>query len=209
MGEAVAFADSLHPKISHVLFDPEAEESIGTMLNPYGPFDLVVSNLALHWMNDLPGVLGTLKSLLKPDGLFIGTMYGGDTLAELRVSLQMAEMEREGGISPHVSPLASSQTMASMLTSLGFQIVSADVDTEVVHYADAFKLMEDLQLMGENNAVGAHRGYLSRETAMAAAAIYHELFYNPEASGVAATFEVVNLQGWAPGGVQPTPLPPH
>ena len=203
--DRLSFINSLHPRIEHVVL-PEAEDAIASTLGRHAPFDAVVSNLALHWMNDLPGVLSQILHLLKPDGLFLGTMYGGETLRELRIALQLAETERDGGISPHVSPLAESHAVGNLLTAAGYSLVMVDVDTVTVHYADAFKLMDDLQLMGENNAVLSSRGYVSKDVLMAAAAIYNELFYDAEAGGVRATFDVLNLVGWRPDASQPQPL---
>lgn len=66
--------------------------------------DLVISNLSLHWVNDLPGCFQRVKYSLKPDGVFMASLFGGETLYELRSSLQLAELERMGGLAPHISP---------------------------------------------------------------------------------------------------------
>lgn len=50
-----------------------------------------------------------IKEALQPDGLFLAALFGGDTLFELRTALQLAEMEREGGISPHISPMTGTE----------------------------------------------------------------------------------------------------
>ncbi|KAF7721703.1 hypothetical protein EC973_004292 [Apophysomyces ossiformis] len=131
--------------------------------------EAVVSSLSMHWVNDLPGALIQIRRALQPDGVFVGAMFGGDTLFELRTSLQLAEMERESGLSPHVSPMTNSNDISRLLTRCGFTMTTVDVDEIQVNYPSAFELMDDLRAMGENNAV------LSRDTLMAASSIYKEL----------------------------------
>lgn len=122
------------------------------------PFDensqeAILSSMALHWVNDLPGTLIQIRRSLKPDGVFIGAVLGGDTLFELRTSLQLAELEREGGISPRVSPMTDSQSMSSLLNRAGFALPTVDVDEVKINYPSVFELVEDLRAMGESNAV--------------------------------------------------------
>ncbi|XP_075867034.1 arginine-hydroxylase NDUFAF5, mitochondrial isoform X2 [Microcebus murinus] len=108
-------------------------------------FDLVVSSLSLHWVNDLPRALEQIHYVLKPDGVFIGAMFGGDTLYELRCSLQLAETEREGGFSPHVSPFTAINDLGHLLGRAGFNTLTVDTDEIQVNYPGMFELMEDLQ----------------------------------------------------------------
>ncbi|CAB1104389.1 unnamed protein product [Ectocarpus sp. CCAP 1310/34] len=173
---------------------------------PFAPasFDLVLSNLALHWVNDLPGALGQIKQVLKPDGAFIGAMLGGSTLTELRSCLLLAEQEREGGQSIHTSPSAHVADCGSLLQSAGFSLPTVDQDTVRVGYPNAFVLMEHLQGMGESNAAMNTRPRVSRETMLAAAAAYQEL-YGEDDGTVQATFQVVYMIGWAPHESQPQP----
>ncbi|OBZ89759.1 NADH dehydrogenase [ubiquinone] 1 alpha subcomplex assembly factor 5 [Choanephora cucurbitarum] len=166
--------------------------------------DAVVSSLSLNWVNDLPGSLIQIKNSLKPDGVFIGAMFGGDTLFELRTSLQLAEVEREAGVSPRVSPMADSSDMSRLLTRAGFVLTTVDVDEIQVNYPSAFELMEDLKAMGENNAVLTRRPFLKRDTLMSAAAIYKELHGHPDGT-IPATFSIIYLIGWKPS--PETPLP--
>lgn len=116
-------------------------------------FDAVVSNLALHWANDLPGALIQARHALKPDGVFIGALFGGDTLYELRTALQLAETERDGGVSAHISPMVQHSEMGSLLTRAGFSLTTVDTDEVTVNYPSMFELMEDLKAMGESNAL--------------------------------------------------------
>jgi len=173
---------------------------------PFAPesIDLFISNLSLHWVNDLPGVFKQVRQCLKPDGAFLGSMFGGDTLLELRSSFILAEQEREGGISNHVSPFTKISDIGDILSSSGFTLPTIDLQRYNIDYADPFVLMNDLRSMGESNATLNRRKFLKRETLMAAAAIYKELYKN-ENGTVPATFEVVFFIGWAPHESQPRP----
>jgi len=113
----------------------------------------ILSSLSLHWVNDLPGALIQIHHALRPDGLFLAAMFGGDTLFELRTSLQVAELERGGGLSPRVSPFAEPRDIANLLTRAGFVLTTVDVDEIVVNYPSMFHLLEDLDAMGESNAI--------------------------------------------------------
>ncbi|KAK4238445.1 S-adenosyl-L-methionine-dependent methyltransferase [Achaetomium macrosporum] len=184
----------------HVLTD---DESL-----PFEPssFDMVLSSLSLHWINDLPGVLSQINSVLKPDSPFIGAMLGGDTLFELRTSLQLAEQERRGGISPHVSPLADVRDVGGLLQRAGFQMLTVDVEDIVVDYPDTFALMQDLQAMGEGNAVlGREMGAIRRDVLLANEAIYRALHGNEDGT-LPATFRIIHMIGWKEGANQPKPL---
>ncbi|KAI5927916.1 S-adenosyl-L-methionine-dependent methyltransferase [Camillea tinctor] len=170
-------------------------------------FDLVLSSLSLHWINDLPGVLAQINRVLKPDCAFVGAMLGGDTLYELRTSLQLAEHERRGGVSPHLSPLADVRDVGGLLQRAGFRMLTVDVDDLVVDYPDSFALMRDLQAMGEGNAVlGREMGPLRREVLLAADAIYRALHGNPDGS-LPATFRTIYMIGWKASEDQAQPLP--
>ncbi|KAH7156768.1 S-adenosyl-L-methionine-dependent methyltransferase [Dactylonectria macrodidyma] len=180
------------------------EESI-----PYesGSFDLVMSSLSLHWINDLPGILTQINNILKPDCPFIGAMLGGDTLFELRTSLQLAEQDRRGGMSPRVSPLADVRDVGGLLQKAGFKMLTVDIDDIIVDYPDMFALMQDLQAMGEGNAIlGREMGAIGRDVLLASDAIYRELHGNPDGS-IPATFRIIYMIGWHEGKDQPTPLP--
>jgi NADH dehydrogenase [ubiquinone] 1 alpha subcomplex assembly factor 5 len=162
--------------------------------------------MSLHWINDLPGVLAQINSVLKPDSPFIGAMLGGDTLFELRTSLQLAEQERRGGISPHVSPLADVRDVGGLLGKAGFQMLTVDVEDIVVDYPDTFALMQDLQAMGEGNAVlGREMGAIRRDVLLANEGIYRALHGNEDGT-LPATFRIIHMIGWKEGGNQPKPL---
>ena len=177
---------------------------------PFAPssFDLIVSPLALHWINDLPGVLIQLRLALKPDGLLLASLFGGETLHELRLSLIEAESELTGGAGPRVSPFADLQDIAGLLQRAGFALPAADRDVVTVRYGEPMKLLADLRAMGETSALRERnpRG-LSRRILARAFEIYRER-YSDEDNRVRATFEILTATGWSPHESQPKPLKP-
>lgn len=169
-------------------------------------FDAVLSSLSLHWINDLPSVLAQVNNVLKPDSPFIGVMLGGDSLFELRTSLQLAELERRGGVSTHTSPLADVRDVGGLLQRAGFHLLTVDVDDIVVDFPNSFVLMRDLQAMGESNAVlGREMGAIHRDVMLAAEGIYRELHGNDDGS-IPATFRLIYMIGWKEGPNQSKPL---
>jgi SAM-dependent methyltransferase len=172
-----------------------------------GSTDLIVSLMTLHWANDLPGALSQIRRALRPDGLFLGTLFGAGTLKELRAVLTEAELAERGGAHPRVSPFADGFDGAGLLQRAGFALPVSDVDRVTVRYPDMFTLIRDLRAMGETGVpVGPVRP-LTRTIAARAAALYAERF--GEADGrIPATFEIVNLSGWAPSETQQKPLRP-
>ncbi|KAJ5978814.1 hypothetical protein N7501_002156 [Penicillium viridicatum] len=176
---------------------------------PYAPnsFDAVLSSLSIHWINDLPALLEQVNTILKPDAPFIAAMFGGDTLYELRGSLQLADMERRGGVSPHVSPLADVKDIGSLLGRTGFKMLTVDVEDIVVEFPDTFALMQDLQAMGEGNAImNRDSAPLSRDVLLANEAIYRSLHMEEGARGIPATFRLIYMIGWKEGEGQSQPL---
>lgn len=171
--------------------------------------DLVISSLSLHWVNDLPGCFKSINNSLKNDGVFIAAIFGGDTLYELRSSLQLAELERQGGISAHISPFAEIRDIGTLLNRANFTMLTIDTDELVVGYPSMFELMWDLKGMAENNAARNRRLRLDKDTMIAAAAIYKELYGKTKEDGspfVPATFQIIYLLGWKPDPTQPKPL---
>ncbi len=173
-----------------------------------GSFDLIASALSLHWTNDLPGALIQIRRALVPDGLFLGAIFGGDTLTELRQSLGAAEIELEGGLSPRVSPFVELRDMGSLLQRAGFALPVVDADRVTVRYPNALKLMTELRGMGETNVlIERRRTPLRRRTLIRAAEIYQEKFGLPDGR-IPATFEIVFMTGWSPHESQQKPLRP-
>ena len=170
--------------------------------------DLVVSALALQFVNDLPGVLAQIRRALRPDGLLLAAMIGGDTLIELRQSFAAAEAECEGGVSPRVAPFADLRDVGALLQRAGFALPVTDVDRIVVRYDNAFALMQDLRRMGATNIlVERRRTPTRRATLLRMAQIYGERFADPDGR-IRATFDVIWLSGWAPHQSQQQPLQP-
>jgi NADH dehydrogenase [ubiquinone] 1 alpha subcomplex assembly factor 5 len=169
-------------------------------------FDAVLSSLSLHWINDLPSVLAQINHILKPDGPFLGVMLGGDTLYELRTSLQLAELDRRGGVATHTSPLADVRDIGGLLQKANFQLLTVDVDDIIIDYPDIFALMQDLQAMGESNAVvGREAQGIRRDVLAAADAIYKQLHGNEDGT-IPATFRLIYMIGWKSAPTQAKPL---
>ena len=173
-----------------------------------GSLDLVVSALALQFVNDLPGALVQIRRALKPDGLFLAALLGGDTLGELRQAFAAAESEVEGGVSPHVAPFADVREMGALLQRAGFALPVTDVERLTVRYSSPFILMGELRRMGATNALAERRRTpLRRATLQRMAEIYAQRFADPDGK-IRATFEVIWLSGWAPHESQQKPLRP-
>lgn len=177
---------------------------------PFAPasLDLIVSALALQWVNDLPGALAQIRRALKPDGLFLAAIIGGETLTELRQSLTLAEAELTGGASPRVAPFAEIRVLGALLQRAGFALPVIDQDRRIVRYTTALDLMRDLRAMGATNVlVERDRRPLRRAVLFRAAAIYADRFADPDGR-IRATFDVISLSGWAPDESQQKALRP-
>jgi SAM-dependent methyltransferase len=177
---------------------------------PFQPesLDLVVSALALQFVNDLPGVLTQIRRALRPDGLLLAAMIGGDTLTELRQSFAAAETECEGGVSPRVAPFADLRDIGALLQRAGLALPVTDVDRIVVRYDNAFALMRDLRRMGATNILVERRRIPTRRaTMLRMARLYGERFADADGR-IRATFDVIWLSGWAPHESQQKPLRP-
>jgi SAM-dependent methyltransferase len=177
---------------------------------PFAPrgFDLVFSNLSLHWVNDLPGALIQAQRCLKPDGLFLAAMLGGSTLSELRQILLETEIGAKGGAAPRLSPFADARDAAGLLQRAGFALPVADSDRITVKYRNLPSLLYDLRFMGETNAVLARPRGFTAATLFAEAADRYADRHADEDGRIPATFEVIYLAGWAPAETQQKPLRP-
>ncbi|KAL1457677.1 hypothetical protein WDU94_007881 [Cyamophila willieti] len=174
--------------------------------------DLIISNLSLHWVNNLPGCFQQVMKCLKPDGVFLASLFGGETLYELRSAVQLAELEQRGGVASHVSPFVQIRDVGSLLNRAGFNMLTIDVDEIVINYPSLFELMWDLKGMGESNASVNRTLRFPLDLQYASAAIY-EKFYGqeaPEKNGgsmcIPATFQIIYLVAWKPDPSQPKPL---
>jgi len=170
--------------------------------------DLIFSTLSLHTVNDLPGALVQMRRALKPDGLFMASLFGGETLFELREALAQAELETKGGISPRVYPFADKPQMGDLLQRSGFALPVVDSDIITVTYENFFKLAHDLRGMGQGNIIRERsRINPGKEFFSKAAAYYHDKF--SEADGrIKASFEIIHVIGWVPHETQQKPLAP-
>jgi len=171
--------------------------------------DVIITSLGLHWVNNIPGLMAQCRRALKPDGLFLASFLGGQTLQEFRIACSVAELEREGGLSPRMSPLAEMRDAGNLLGAGGFALPSVDTDEIEMKYTDVLDLVQHLRMMGESNAVLHRRPTLHRDTALAAAAVYQsfEQTEDPEETddGITATFQIIYMAGWAPDASQQKP----
>lgn len=193
------------------LTKPDQQAEIGTPEHlPAEPasLDLVTSALALQWINDMPGTLIQIRRALKPDGLFIGALIGGNTLHELREVLSMEEDETTGGISPKIAPFVDVRDFGGLLQRAGFALPVTDVDTYTVRYDNLFALMADLRAMAATNIL-THRSRKpwSKARAVRAAQLYAERYGDPDGR-IRVTFQVISFSGWAPSDIQQKPLRP-
>jgi SAM-dependent methyltransferase len=170
--------------------------------------DVVVSGLALQFVNDLPGALVQVRRVLKPDGLFLAALVGGNTLVELRQAFAAAEAEVEGGASPRVTPFVDVRTLGALLQRAGFALPVTDVDGVVARYDSPLRLMHDLRRMGATNVLTERRReVLRRRTLRRVVEIYAERFADPDGR-LRASFDIIWLSGWAPHESQQQPLRP-
>jgi hypothetical protein len=170
--------------------------------------ELVVSMLALHGVNDLPGYLVQARRMLKPDGLFLGCMLGSGTLKELRDVLLHVEAEMSGGASARVAPFADVRDMGGLLQRTGFALPVTDVDEFTVRHADLFALIADLRALGLTNTLEArNRRPLGRAFWSRAAALYAQRFGDSDGR-IRSTFSIIWLSGWVPDASQQKPLKP-
>lgn len=175
---------------------------------PEGQLDLVISVLALHAVNDLPGLLFQIRRALKPDGLFMAALFGGDTLRELRVSLAAGESEVSGGISPRVAPFADVRDMGGLLQRAGFTLPVTDVERTTVRYRAFETLVRDLRAAGETNALAKRQKKPLTRAALAASASHYAQDHAEPDGRLRATFDIIYLTGWAPHESQQKPLRP-
>ena len=173
-----------------------------------GAHDLVIHAMCLHWANDPVGQLVQARRALSPDGLFLGVLLGGQTLAELRSALAQAEVDLRGGLSARVAPMAEIRDLGGLLQRAGFALPVADSFTLTATYETGLDLMRDLRKMGEGNALSMRtRGFSRRDVMIRACEVYAETFAGTDGR-IPATFEIITLTGWSPHENQPKPLRP-
>lgn len=175
---------------------------------PEGQLDLAVSVLALHGVNDLPGLLVQVRRALKPDGLFMAALFGGDTLRELRASLAFAEADLRDGVSPRVAPFADVRDMGALLQRADFALPVADVERTTARYRELAALIGDLRAAGETNALMQRQKKPMGRDLLAATASHYAQHYADSDGRLRATFDIIYLTGWAPHESQQKPLRP-
>ena len=196
---SAASAGAFHPSVvGDVARSPLAENA----------FDLVVSLFALHQVDDLPGALLQARRALRPDGLFLACLPGGETLTELRTCLLEAEADLLGGASPRIAPMTDVRALGGLLQRAGFALPVVDVDRIVLRHRDLFALMKDLRTMGATSSLVARsRVPASRALFAHAAAIAAERYSDPDGR-LRTTIDCLWVSGWAPHESQPKPLKP-
>lgn len=175
---------------------------------PFAPqsFDLVGSVLGLHWTNDLPGALIQIARILRPNGLFLGAMFGIESLQELKACLTEAEAEIRGGVSPRISPFTEVRDAGALLQRAGLALPVTDVDMITLKYPNPFSLMRELRGMGEANAlIERQKTFTGRKIIMRAAELYGQHFADDDGL-IPASFQVIYLTGWSPHDSQQKPL---
>lgn len=173
-----------------------------------GAHDLVVHALGLHWANDPVGQLVQCRRALRPDGLLLAALFGGETLSELRLALAGAEVETLGGLSPRVAPMGEIRDLGGLLQRAGFAMPVADSRRFDVSYAGAIDLMRDLRAMGETNVMRERLRRPMRRSMLARAVELYADAAGGQDGRVRATFDVIFLTGWMPAPGQPRPLRP-
>jgi NADH dehydrogenase [ubiquinone] 1 alpha subcomplex assembly factor 5 len=186
----------------HVIGDEEA------LPLRFSSQDLIVSTLNLHRMNDVPGALIQIKRALKPDGLFMGAMFGGQTLLSFRESIMEAEMEYHGGVSPRIFPFADKQDCGALMQRAGFALPVIDSETLTVSYSNLTKMLHDLRGMSESNILlERNKKYVGRDFFNKVEEIYRDKT-DSDSGYFDAKFEIIFLLGWAPHDTQQKPLKP-
>ncbi len=173
-----------------------------------GSADLVMHVFDMHWSNDLVGQLIQCRRSLRPDGLFLGVLFGGNTLTELRITLAEAEVEITGGLSPRVAPMGEVRDLGGLLQRAGLALPVADSDALSISFSSPLKLLHDLRAMGESNALNDRLRKPTRRAVLLRAMELYQQYYGDADGRVTATFELITLTGWAPDDSQQKPLRP-
>jgi SAM-dependent methyltransferase len=180
------------------------EEEPGAFGLPARSVDMAVSNLSLHWVNELEPTLVNIRNALKRDAFLLAAILGGNTLYELRSAFTLADLEVRGGVSPHVSPMLDGAGMSELIMQSGYALPNIDMDRYVLTYETPFHLMEHLRDMGETACHVQRTGSLARSSLTAMASVYERLYSK---DGLCpATFEVFHTIAWSPSPDQPKPL---
>ncbi len=210
---SISLQENAQQKIENLMTFAQGDEADIRADEEYLPFadqslDLFISPLTLHTINDLPGALIQIRRALKPDGLFLGALFGGETLYQLRECFHLAEQEISGGVSPRIFPFADKQQMGALLQRAGYALPVVDSDIITVTYENLPALCHDLRGMGQSNIIAARRkNFTSRAIFERAEALYRARHADKDGR-LEAGFEIIYLAGWAPHERQQVPLRP-
>lgn len=203
-----AIVGGLTNPFEDVLRQPVTSKDTETLSLEKEAHDLVVHAMALHWSDDPVGQIVQSRLALEPDGVFVGIMFGGQTLNELRTVLSEAEARVSNGISPRVLPMGDLRDLGGLLQRAGLALPVADSRTITVRYKSLADLVRDLRGMGETNALSQRQRTTPRKRLFEKAEEIYRQHFSDEDGLLLATFEVVFLTGWAPSESQPKPLRP-
>ena len=169
-------------------------------------FDLIISDLLLHTSNNLNYSLSKLHSLLNPDGLLVSTMFGSDTLNELKNCLITAEEQLTGTIYPRVNPFIDVRTAGDILYNIGFKLCVADSDNIQLSHNNLNEVINIIRSMGENNYLNLKTPNIDRATWKLVTDLYVNKFSSDKK--LTSTFNIITLTGWKYHHNQPEPLKP-
>ena len=177
-------------------------------LPPDVDFDLALSLLRLQSENDLPGAIIQLRHKLKPDGLFIAAMFGGDTLTELRQVFYKTDEELFGGLAPHIYPMVTYIQAGELLSRAGLTQPVIDTDRFKASYRKLETLISDLRDLGETNVLRArHKSAVSKNYWTQLTDNYQSMFSRQD-DKLICSFEILWLTGWLHHKSQQKPLKP-
>lgn len=158
-------------------------------------FDLIVSNLSLHWVNDLVGVLAQIKRILKKDGFFCANIFGARTLVEFRNAILFAE-QNNNQASPRISPFIDVKDGAGLLQRVGFKEPVSISEDIMVKYNNIFELMIDIRNCGEANSLEKlNPVFVGKDFFNQVQTEYKNNFADAEGL-LNANFELVTISGW-------------
>ena len=170
---------------------------------PQHSVDMAISNCSMHWVNNLESAFVNIRRVMKPDAPFLLTMFGGNTLAELRSAFALSDQEVLGGVAPHTSPMIDGAGISELFLQAGFSLPSIDLDRHVLQYNSAFHLFEHLQAMGEQAVHSTKESYVSPVSFCAMASLYDSIYGTDGV--IPATYEIFHAIAWSPHPDHPRP----
>jgi malonyl-CoA O-methyltransferase len=152
--------------------------------------EMVWSNLAVQWCNDLPATFVELHRVLKVDGLLMFSTFGPDTLKELRRAFNGVDQHN------HLNRFTDMHDIGDMLMHSGFAEPVMDMEYITLTYDDVRAVLQDLKTIGAHNATtGRGQGLMGKNAWARLTENYESLRSNGKQP---ATFEVVYGHAWKP-----------